>query len=234
MNVVKIFLLLCTWLCFSVGRLSKLLIQELLGLVRFRNLSASINAAINLGFYGNFRIFLSEINPVEYVALPDGTMRVPLRERCTQGPQGLQLSVRRIRKFRLHLSALARTKWFSSCRYNNGRKCRKRNTSQGSNLVILRTDTVIISISIRNIDNQTLHAINICNWISYISCRILILICFFIVIKLIVHRKYILKSKIFVYNIKNMIFYYLLCVSENGIQYFFNKCIKMKQSNIVA
>jgi len=52
-----------------VGRLSKLLIWKLRGLVGFANLSASINAAINLGFYGNFRIFLSEINPVEYARL---------------------------------------------------------------------------------------------------------------------------------------------------------------------
>jgi len=102
----------------SLGRLSRLLIWKLRGLVGFANLSASINATINLSFYGNFRIFLSEINPVEYARLyfewcrgsaPTETLRT--RRGAGGSPQGLQLSVRRIRKFRLHLSAPA---WLGS------------------------------------------------------------------------------------------------------------------------
>jgi len=68
------------------GRLSKLLIWKLRGLVGFANLSASINAAINLGFYGNFRIFLSEINPVEYARLRSEWSRgsAPTKTLCTR------------------------------------------------------------------------------------------------------------------------------------------------------
>jgi hypothetical protein len=101
------------------GRLSKLLIWKLRGLVGFANLSASINAAINLGFYGNFRIFLSEINPVEYARLRSEWSRgsAPTKTLCTRRAErrggggtlkGCNSLFARIRKFRLHLSAPAR------------------------------------------------------------------------------------------------------------------------------